>query len=98
MPLAYWTVYQTMTSAMKRFSDSLPEDTPSVSGSDDTTDHRPSEGSQDRIMRALRDLSIDEQKLFVAALDQHAAGECDMEEALSGFVRAVLEMRGARVQ
>jgi len=59
--------------------------------------HRPPDG-RDRIISALQNLDIEEQKMFVAALDRHAAGECGAEEALADFVRQVLESRGAHLQ
>jgi len=69
------------------------------SGGIHLTDHRKAEpDAQDRIIDALQDLDIGEQKMFVKALDRHAAGECSMEQALADFVQEVLKSRGAYTQ
>lgn len=60
-------------------------------------DHKPADG-RDRIIDALQNLDLEEQKMFVRALDRHAAGECGAEEALEDFVRQVLESRGTPLQ
>ena len=60
-------------------------------------DHKPAD-SDDRIISALQNLAPEEQLMFVKALDRHAAGECEAEEALADFVREVMQSRGAHLQ